>query len=110
MKRNVTEETEAKIVEFCVGGKTMIEIAGHVGLQVNSVGRYLSRLQGKELIERIPIKLKRIAGGSNPSFYLTVGTEFNHPPLDLQEVAEQEPKWNEDFMKVAHKCLHLGAA
>ena len=108
-----TIERDKQIVEFCSGGKTSFELEEHFGIQRNTITNILSRLHKKEgqIYVVFPEQKREFGRGGLIALYVKVGTESTHAPVMPKEksVDPDEHKWNEDFIRVAHKCLHLGA-
>ena len=106
-----TIERDDLIVEFCAGGKTKDEISKLVGMHPSSVANILSRLEKNEnrIYTVFPDQKREFSRGGLIALYVKVGTVSTHAPVAHKEKAPApvEPKWNEDFIRVAHTCLHL---
>jgi len=106
-----TQQNWEKITAFCVGGKTTVEIAEHVGMQPSSINNYLADMQRAGLIEKVAPKEKRVFGrGGQTCLFVTAGSE---PTRTIAQAVSpdvpEEPVWNWDFINVMHKILHLEA-
>ena len=100
----------ARIVELCRGGKTSEEISDHLGIPESTLGNLRSELQLAGKIYKVTPEVEYVKGmGPVPCYCVTTGTECNRPPPVILPKDAPDPKWNHDFINVAHKCLHLGA-
>ena len=107
-----TIERDRQIVELCAGGKTSFELEGHFGIDRSTLTNILNRLKKEGCLYAVPAEQQRAFGrGGLISLYVKVGTEVAHAPVTHKEKPGEpaEPRYSEDFIRVAHKCLHLGA-
>ena len=100
----------ARVLEFCRGGKTSIEIREAMGIPKSSINNFLAELQITGQIYKVVPEVEYFRGmGGVPCYYVTTGTECNRPPPVILPKDAPDPKVNHEFIRVAHKCLHLGA-
>ena len=100
----------ARVLEFCRGGKTSIEIREALGIPKSSINNFLAELQITVQIYKVVPEVEYFRGmGSVPCFFVTTGTECDRAPPVILPKDGMDPRWNQDFIRVAHKCLHLGA-
>ena len=102
----------ARLLEFCAGGKTSLEMTEELGVPESSLGNLrLELLKSGHLYKVIHDSVKHFKGsGPAPCYFVTTGTECNRPPPVIAPKETPDPKWNHDFIKVAHRVLVLGAA
>ena len=105
--KSIVAQRDEKIVAFCDGGKTMNEIAAHVGMAKESLGNHMARLQMEKRIEKIVPYKREFGKGGAVCLFLKVGTELTHAPLLIEHEEKQEPGINWDFIRVMHRVLYV---
>ena len=99
----------ARILDFCRGGKTSEEISEHLGIPESTLGNFRAELLlARQIYKVIPEVVYFNGMGPTPCYFVTTGTECNRPPPNVLPKDAPDPKINHDFIKVAHRCLHLG--
>ena len=101
----------AKVLDYCRGGKTSMEIREFTGIPKSSINNFLSELQMSGDLYKVVPEVEYFRGmGPVPCWFVTTGTECDREPPVILPKDAPDPKWNQEFIRVAHKCLHLGAA
>ena len=110
MTKSYGHKHDQKILDFCKGGKTPEEVGEHLGINTEHIRNLVKQLYESGLIEKRKQNAKLHGKTVTYTFYLTAGTEFNHPPIPDKGEAPSAPKWNDEFVRVMHRILYVGAA